>query len=52
MFHRSSIMMIAAALAAAIAIPAGDIRAADEAQYPNWTGNAGAAARVAYKEAK
>jgi len=38
MFHRNSIVMIAAALAAAIAIPAGDIRAADEAKYPNWKG--------------
>jgi hypothetical protein len=38
MFHRSSIMMIATALAVAIAIPAGEIRAADEAKYPNWKG--------------
>ena len=38
MFHRSSMVMIPAALAAAIAIPVGDIRAADEAKYPNWTG--------------
>jgi len=38
MFHRSSIVTIAAALAAAIAVTAGGVRAADDAKYPNWKG--------------
>src|SRR5205085_4451686 len=38
MWHRSTIVAIAAALAAALAMTAGDARAADDAKYPNWKG--------------
>jgi len=38
MLHQRSNVTIAATLAAALALTAGDARAAEEAKYPNWKG--------------